>query len=158
MANNVINNPNYNYPYTGQMNNTAYPTINQPAMQTWQPMPQQNQQQPPAISSDRIWVQGENAGKSYLVAKNTEQVLWDYEKPCIYIKTVDAYGHPSMTTLDYTIRPNEEQTNQSNNDIEALKKEFDELKLELFEFMKQSKQQNNKPYKTNYRKGEQRND
>lgn len=156
MANNIMNNPSYNYPYTGQMANTAYPTVNQPINKTWVPMPQQNQQ-PQAVASDRIWVQGENAGKSYLVAKNTEQVLWDYEKPCIYIKTVDAYGHPSMVTLDYTIRPDEEETT-SNNDIDTLKKEFDELKSELREFMKQDRPSQNKSYKTNYRKGDQRND
>lgn len=134
----MINNPNYQYQY------------NQP-----KPLPQQIQPQPiqQAVSSDRIWVQGKNAGKSYLVAKNTEQVLWDYENPCIYIKTVDAFGHPSMTILDYTIRQQVEEDSKNssvNTEIETLKNEFEDLKKELREFMNQDRSKNN--YKPNYRK------
>lgn len=106
------------------------------------------------VYSDRIWVQGENAGKSYLVGKNREQVLWDSENPVIYIKTVDNYGRPSMVTLDYTIRPVENSVEKFQNDeLSALKSEFEDLKKELKSFMEN---QSNKQYKSNYKKEEQK--
>jgi len=61
-----------------------------------QPQPQQN--------SGVIWVQGEAGAKSYLVAPNTTIQLWDSESQCIYLKSADASGMPSMKILDYTIR------------------------------------------------------
>lgn len=51
-----------------------------------------------------IWVQGEAGAKSYLVAPNTTVQLWDSERQCIYLKSADASGMPSMKILDYTIR------------------------------------------------------
>ena len=74
---------------------------------TYQPMvPQypvmQTQQQAP--QNGLIWVQGEQAAKSYLVAPNTTVQLWDSEEKVIYLKSADASGMPSMKILDYTIR------------------------------------------------------
>ena len=54
--------------------------------------------------SGLIWVQGEQAAKSYLVAPNTTVQLWDSEEKVIYLKSADASGMPSMKILDYTIR------------------------------------------------------
>lgn len=51
-----------------------------------------------------IWVQGEAAAKSYLVAAGNTVPLWDSENMCIYVKSVDASGVPSMRILDYTER------------------------------------------------------
>lgn len=155
-ANNYNQNPyQYYYPtmqptyvqpnnmYSGQqMNNQNY---------IQQQMPQQNMQ-PPQISSDRIWVQGETSAKSYLVAKNTEQVLWDNEQPSIYIKTIDAYGRPNMIILDYTIRPVETQNNGvANNEVSDLKKEIAELKDAITSLSNQHQQRS---YKPNYNKKE----
>ena len=70
----------------------VYP-VQQPVMQTQA----QNQQ-------GLIWVQGEQAAKSYLVAPNTTVQLWDSEEKVIYLKSADASGMPSMKILDYTIR------------------------------------------------------
>ena len=72
-----------------------YPVQQAPVMQT----PQAPQQQ-----SGLIWVQGEQAAKSYLVAPNTTVQLWDSEEKVIYLKSADASGMPSMKILDYTIR------------------------------------------------------
>ena len=72
-----------------------------------QPMAQQ-MQQPQQSTSGLIWVQGEGAAKSYLVAPNTTVALFDNESQTIYIKSADASGMPSMRILDYTIR----ETNQ----------------------------------------------
>ena len=74
----------------------AYPALQAPVMQTPQ-APQQTQQ-------GIIWVQGEQAAKSYLVAPNTTVQLWDSEEKVIYLKSADASGMPSMKILDYTIR------------------------------------------------------
>lgn len=55
-------------------------------------------------NNNLIWVQGEAGAKSYLVAPNTTVQLWDSEAQCIYLKSADASGMPSMKILDYTIR------------------------------------------------------
>ena len=65
-----------------------------PVMQTPQQAPQ----------NGLIWVQGEQAAKSYLVAPNSTVQLWDSEEKVIYLKSADASGMPSMKILDYTIR------------------------------------------------------
>ena len=69
-----------------------------PVMQTPQPQAQQ------APQNGLIWVQGEQAAKSYLVAPNSTVQLWDSEEKVIYLKSADASGMPSMKILDYTIR------------------------------------------------------
>lgn len=74
---------------------TYQPVYQAPVMQT---QPQAQQQ------SGLIWVQGEQAAKSYLVAPNTTVQLWDSEEKVIYLKSADASGMPSMKILDYTIR------------------------------------------------------
>ncbi len=74
---------------------------------TYQPiMPIQNTQPNPAPvqSGSLVWIQGEQAAKSYLVAPNSSVVLFDSESQSIYIKSADASGMPSMKILDYTIR------------------------------------------------------
>ena len=81
---------NYGFPATYQ---PVYP-VQQPVMQTQQP----------AQQNGIIWVQGEQAAKSYLVAPNTTVQLWDSEEKVIYLKSADASGMPSMKILDYTIR------------------------------------------------------
>ena len=51
-----------------------------------------------------IWIQGEAAAKSYLVAPNSSVALFDSEAQTVYIKSADASGMPSLKILDYTIR------------------------------------------------------
>lgn len=65
--------------------------------------------------SNRVWVQGEEGAKSFLVAPNSEVELWDSERQSIYIKTADMNGIPSTVTLDYVIRDNNNKTNKSFN-------------------------------------------
>ena len=89
--------------------NNGFPaTYQNPYMQQYQyPQMQQPTPQPaPQTNSNLIWVQGEAGAKSYLVAPNTTVQLWDSEKQCIYLKSADASGMPSMKVLDYTIREN----------------------------------------------------
>ena len=71
---------------------------------TYQPVYQQPVMQTQSQQNGLIWVQGEQAAKSYLVAPNTTVQLWDSEEKVIYLKSADASGMPSMKILDYTIR------------------------------------------------------
>lgn len=108
--------------------NNGYPASYQnPYMVQYQP--QQN--------NGIIWVQGEAAAKSYLVAPNTSVALWDSEKQTIFIKSADASGMPSMKVLDYTIRDNP-QAQQANNvnwatkdEIKSLNDQIEALKTEI---------------------------
>lgn len=117
---------------------------------TYQPMyyPQQYQPQMPQTNQQNgiIWVSGEAGAKAYLVAPNTTVQLWDSEAQCIYLKSADASGMPSMKILDYTIRsqtpvngPTNASTAQNINlpdyatkaDLAALAGQIDTLRTEL---------------------------
>ena len=75
--------------------------------------------QQPQQNGSPIWIQGEAAAKSYLVAPNTTIVLFDSENPVIYIKSADASGMPSMKVLDYTVRDSAKNTGISaSTDVE----------------------------------------
>ena len=94
--------------------NSGYPATYQNPYLIQQPQYAQPQQ------SGIIWIQGESAAKSYLVAPNTSVALWDSERQTVYIKSADASGMPSMKTLDYTIRENA-QPQPANTVIYATK-------------------------------------
>ena len=86
--------------------NTGFPVSYQPVYQApYQPQAQTQQAQ----QSGLIWVQGETAAKSYLVAPGSTVQLWDSEEKVIYLKSADASGMPSMKVLDYTIRGEEQE-------------------------------------------------
>lgn len=102
---------------------------------SYQPMYPQYQQ--PAQNTQQngiIWVQGEAAAKSYLVAPGQTVQLWDSEEKVIYLKSADASGMPSMKILDYTIRgeaeakPTEYATKE---DLDALSERIEKLKADL---------------------------
>ncbi len=120
--------------------NNYYPATYQPMYQYQQPYQAQQNQQPGA---GIIWVQGEAGAKSYLVAPNTTVQLWDSESQCIYLKSADASGMPSMKVLDYTIRGdsappaavsgggNIETPYATKDALNALQGEIDTLRVEL---------------------------
>lgn len=113
-----------NYPqYTQQ-----YPQQFQQPIPTPQPQINQNQNNP------IIWVSGEAGAKAYLVAPNTTVQLWDSEANCVYLKSADATGMPSMKILDYTIREGEKPQNTPlKNDMNnyATKEDMAALKAEM---------------------------
>lgn len=82
--------------------NNGFPASYQPMY--YQPQYQPQYQQPQQQNTGVIWVQGEAAARSYLMAPNTTLPLWDSESNTIFLKTTDAAGMPSMKILDYTIR------------------------------------------------------
>ena len=98
------------------------------AQPTYQP--QMNQNQP---NSSIIWIQGESAAKSYLVAPNSTVVLFDSESQTIYLKSADATGLPSMRILDYTIRDQQARGGALSQPVGdfATKSEIDALRAEL---------------------------
>ena len=91
---------------------------------TYQPMMYQ-QQQPQ--QTGLIWVQGEAAAKSYLVAPGTTVALWDSEEKTIYLKSADASGMPSMKILNYTIHgddPTRKEEYATKADLASLEKKI----------------------------------
>lgn len=127
----------------------SYPQYPQQYPQQYQqpiPTPQQQIQQQPQNVGGLIWVSGEAGAKAYLVAPNTTVQLWDSEANCVYLKSADATGMPSMKILDYTIRnaqndvkktPLENETKEyaTKDDMVALKAELmrkiDDIKGDL---------------------------
>jgi hypothetical protein len=82
------------YPY---YNNGAMPDmLGQLRSQPMQPVQQNN---------GIVWVQGENAAKSYPVAPNTTVMLLDSESSVFYLKTSDVSGMPlPLRVFDYKER------------------------------------------------------
>ena len=100
---------------------------------TYQPMFQAQQSQAPPQNQQGglIWVQGEAAAKSYMVAPGNTVQLWDSEEKVIYLKSADPSGLPSMKVLDYTIRGEEAEKNApeyvTKADFDALAEKVKEL-------------------------------
>lgn len=118
--------------------NGGYPATYQNPYLVQQPQyvqPAQQQQ------GSLIWIQGEVAAKSYLVAPNTSVVLFDSESQTVYIKSADASGMPSMKTLDYTIReapntaiapvPKESTNYATKDDLRAVYAQISALEARL---------------------------
>lgn len=118
--------------------NSGFPVAYQPMFQSYQQPMQQPQQIPQAApqiqNNPMIWVQGETGAKSYLLTPNTTLPLWDSESQTIYLKSSDASGMPSMKILDYTIReqnPNQQNTiAQPQNDF-VTHKELSDFREEI---------------------------
>lgn len=89
---------------------------------------QMRAQQP--VQQGMIWVQGESAGKSYLVAPGNTVPLWDSERQTIYLKSVDASGIPTMRILDYKERTQPMPQNVeyvTRDELDALAKKVEAL-------------------------------
>lgn len=138
----------------GYYGNQSY--IN-PYMQPYQPAQnipqniQQNMQNIPPINQNIpqmkpdngiIWVQGEAAAKSYLVAPNNTVVLWDSENPYIYVKSADTSGMPNTRKFELIektegikIEPPKDNINfdefVNKKDFENLKNEFNNLMIQF---------------------------
>ena len=85
-----------------------------------------------------IWVQGEGAAKSYLVAPGCTVALFDNESQTIYIKSADASGMPTMKVLDYTMREQQtrpiisDKTNfATKDDISSIREEIEAIKAKF---------------------------
>ena len=101
--------------------NPAVPQYPQPNYMNYQPqIPQQSQQHQ---SNGIVWVQGENAAKSYPVAPGNTLLMLDSEDSIFYIKTVDASGMPApLRMFSFT----EVSAKDSTHEDYITRKEFEE--------------------------------
>lgn len=87
--------------------NYYFPTGYQP----FQPQIQQPQ-------SGVVWVQGIEGAKAHPVAAGQSVLLMDSDSDCLYLKSADASGMPSLRVFDYTERIETPQKPQ-NEDLSA---------------------------------------
>ena len=137
--------PNYfNGGYFPQYQNGAVPDmLGQFKGQYQQPMIYPTQQSDPLL-----WVLNESEATSYPVAINSSVVLWDKNKPTIYVKTVNAQGIPSMRILDFVERtenPSKEAVIIDDSKYVTIE-QFNSLKSE-FEALASNYEQSNKTKK-----------
>ena len=65
--------------------------------------PQMQAQNQQSNQNSIIWIQGEQAAKSYMVAPNTTVLLMDSESQRFYLKSSDASGMPQpLRVFEYT--------------------------------------------------------
>ena len=97
-----------NYAYNPYINPYDSPYNPQPQqmMQNFQQqtMPQIQQQTP---QNGFVWVDGIEEANNFYVAPNNAVQLWDKNSPCIYKKSADAAGKPTMQIFDLVERKNE---------------------------------------------------
>lgn len=102
-------------------------------------VPQQNVApvQVPQNNNGLIWIQGEQAAKSYLVAPNTTVLLMDSEQQRFYLKSSDASGMPlPLRIFEYKELAQNGANNAPKNQMVdystfATKAEFDAFKAEI---------------------------
>jgi hypothetical protein len=127
---------NNGFPMSYPQYTQQYPQQYQQPIPTPQPQINQNQNNP------IIWVSGEAGAKAYLVAPNTTVQLWDSEANCVYLKSADATGMPSMKILDYTIREGEKPQNtplKSEMNNYATKEELNAFRSEILQTIEKVK-------------------
>lgn len=112
--------PFYRPTYYDQMQNN--PNLNQ-FPQQFQPVAPQNTVNSPQTNNGLIWVQGESAAKSYLVAPGNTVMLMDAENSVFYLKSADISGMPlPLRIFDY-----KERQNTPVNDLKATVSDFSGL-------------------------------
>jgi len=135
------------------------------AQQYQQFPPQQPYAQPPVVQppasqiagNGLLWVQGEEAAKAYLVANGNSVVLWDSEKPVVYLKSADETGKPSLRIFDINERlPFAKEPPQTISMADYItRKEFSALEDKLNELLeKGNHQQTNKNTEIKYKQKE----
>ena len=110
----------YNAPYGGQ----------QMQQQMYQPQMQQPPQAPQQASSGFVWVDNIQEAANYIVAPNCAVQLWDRNSPCVYLKTADAAGKPTMQIFDLVERKQQPtaQTQTATTADYVTRAEFAELR------------------------------
>lgn len=94
-----------NYSYNPYVNPYAAPYGGQQMQQQiYQPQAQQPPQGAQQPTNGFVWVNDINEASNYLVAPNSAVQLWDKNSPCVYLKTADAAGKPTMQIFDLAER------------------------------------------------------
>lgn len=123
----------------------GFPATYQPYIPYQQPLtPVQQPQQPQPVQQSGnglVWVQGENAAKSYPVAPNNTVLLMDSEGDRFYLKSADASGMPlPLRTFVYseqTAQPapkaaeGEQPAFATKTELDALRADMEELKMSI---------------------------
>lgn len=116
--------------------------------------PPQNNIYHPAQTNGIIWIQGENAARSYLVAPNQNVLLLDSEVPRMYMKSADATGMPTLKIFEYKeIKKDAPIAGETTSTEYITRDEFEKRLKEL----KTCKCHDNKPMNDKSNKGGQRN-
>lgn len=98
------------------------------------------QAQPPQTNQGIIWVQGEAAARSYLVAPNSTVLLMDSETQRFYLKSANNAGMPSIQIFEYSeVTQNAPQAAQSAptnlDDKYVTREEYSRLQAQYAEIM-----------------------
>ena len=95
--------------------------------QNYQPFPQVYPQQTPQQMNPQqiypqntqnngiVWVQGIEGAKAHPVAAGQAVLLMDSDSDCMYLKSADQTGMPSLRVFDYTERTNTPQNVQKED-------------------------------------------
>lgn len=120
------------------MNYQNYPQVY--PQQQIQSQPQQN------ISSGIVWVQGIEGAKAHPVAPGQAVLLMDSDSDCLYLKSADMTGMPSLRVFDYKERVSAPQETKNEDFSQFATKEDislcvtkDELKSAISELEKKLK-------------------
>ena len=96
----------------------SYPQFQQPQYQ----QPQANQP-----SNGIVWVQGIEGAKAHPVQAGQAVLLMDSDANCLYLKSADQTGMPTLRIFDYTERRNTPQKVE-NEDLSAFAR-YEDLSL-----------------------------
>ena len=78
-------------------------------------------------SSGVVWVQGIEGAKAHPVAAGQAVLLMDSDSNCLYLKSADASGMPSLRIFDYTERTASQEPKTQDMSAFALKDDLDTL-------------------------------
>ena len=123
-----------NYSYNPYVNPYAAPYGGQQMQQQmYQPQAQQPPQGAQQPSNGFVWVNDINEAANYLVAPNSAVQLWDKNSPCVYLKTADAAGKPTMQIFDLVERKQQPtaQTQTATTVDYVTRAEFAELQAKF---------------------------
>ena len=123
-----------NYSYNPYVNPYAAPYGGQQMQQQmYQPQMQQPPQGAQQPSNGFVWVNDINEAANYLVAPNSAVQLWDKNSPCVYLKTADAAGKPTMQIFDLVERKQQPtaQTQAATTVDYVTRAEFAELQAKF---------------------------
>ena len=123
-----------NYSYNPYVNPYAAPYGGQQMQQQiYQPQAQQPPQGAQQPTNGFVWVNDINEAANYLVAPNSAVQLWDKNSPCVYLKTADAAGKPTMQIFDLVERKQQptSQTQTATTVDYVTRAEFAELQAKF---------------------------
>lgn len=111
----------------------------------YQPQYQQQyqSQQTSQQNNSIIWVQGENAAKSYMIGAGQSVMLMDSDTNVFYIKSADQSGMPlPLRIFDYTERTTERSADQVQVSSQPVNSDYitrDEFERRIAEITSQAK-------------------